>query len=133
MKVSLTFRNEHFREIDDVWMAQVLQKLDLANSRNRETVLLGLHPDPFQRHKFARLDVASLVDLSVRAFSDLNDSLIELGWRYRRGFDSRGNDGRGSRCRSSSWWLGGSGRDGDDRFRTSWKWRRFSDSGRWWM
>lgn len=102
MKVSLTFRNEHFREIDDVWMAQVLQELDLAHGRDRKTVLLGLHPDPFQCDKLARLDVASLVDLPVRAFSDLNDSLIELGWRYRRGLDSRGNDGRGSRCRRSS-------------------------------
>lgn len=65
-------------------MPQVLQQLDLANGRDREPVLLRLHPDPLQRDERARLDVLRLEHLAIRPLADLDQSLVQLSRRQCR-------------------------------------------------
>lgn len=88
-------------------MSETLQQLDLSHSRNRETILLRLHPDPLERDESSRLDVLGLVHFPVRPFADLDDALVQLegswnksGGRRCSGYDDDVLDNR-DRLRSA--------------------------------
>mmetsp|Transcript_47468 Transcript_47468/g.154062 ORF Transcript_47468/g.154062 Transcript_47468/m.154062 type:complete len:242 (-) Transcript_47468:444-1169(-) len=65
-------------QANDVLVVEHLEDLDLADGRDREALLLVVHPHPLERHNLTRLARARLVHLAVRPLPNLLHLLVQL-------------------------------------------------------